>query len=311
MQRRTLGSTGLQVSPIGFGAWQLGNAKDWSHMSNQEAIHLVHTAIDQGCNFFDTAPGYGLGKSEELLGQALQGKREQVVLTSKCGHHANGESSFDPQKLIASVEDSLRRLQTEYLDCLLLHNPPFEGLNGSSPQLEALHALKQQGKIRTYGASIDSSREIEELVTTSDSQVIEIMFNILYQEPLAGMKLAKERGVGLIVKVPLDSGWLSGKYSSNSQFTGVRSRWNEQQIRERGHLVGRIRAIVGEDIAMIHAALRFILAHPEVSTVIPGIKNLTQLQQNLAAAEESLPDAIVQQLHTFWEQEVNELALSW
>jgi len=120
-------------------------------MSDKEAVRLVHEALDQGCNFFDTAPTYGGGKSETILGQALSGRRDEVVISSKCGHQADKVTNFEPGDLIKLVEDTLKRLNTEYLDSLLLHNPPFDHLNGSSPQFDVLKQLKKEGKIRAYG----------------------------------------------------------------------------------------------------------------------------------------------------------------
>ncbi|MBT2703038.1 aldo/keto reductase [Bacillus sp. ISL-35] len=225
MNYRQLGSTGIKVSEVGFGAWQLGNARDWEGMEDKQAIRLVHEALDHGCNFFDTAPNYGGGKSESLLGEALSGRRSAAVISSKFGHHPDKTLNFDSQNIRSSVEDSLRRLKTDYLDLLLLHNPPFEILTGVTDHFEVLETLKKEGKIRAYGASVDSGNEMEEIVQSTDSQVIEVMFNIFHQEPRSAFTMAAEKNVGLIVKVPLDSGWLSGKYDENSVFTDIRSRW--------------------------------------------------------------------------------------
>ncbi|MGP4069127.1 aldo/keto reductase [Halobacillus sp. B29] len=311
MKTRSLGNTGIQVSEVGFGAWQLGNEKDWGKMSDNEAIDLVKAAKDSGCNFFDTAPNYGAGKSEELLGQALKGKRDQVVISSKCGHHPNDEQNFDPERLIASVEDSLRRLQTDYLDSLLLHNPPFSSLHGNSPQFEVLQKLKDEGKIRAFGASVDTGKEMAELLNQTESQVIEVMFNLFHQEPADAMSSAHEQGVGVITKVPLDSGWLTGKYDANSTFSGIRSRWSAEEIERRGTLVEQVRRIVGNDYSMVQAALRFILSYREVSVIIPGAKNISQLNHNLSASEGVLPMQMVKELKDFWEEEIKDSRLTW
>ncbi|TFE01498.1 aldo/keto reductase [Jeotgalibacillus salarius] len=311
MKQRSLGNTGIQVSEVGFGAWQLGNEKDWGRMADREAIDLVSEAMDAGCNFFDTAPNYGAGKSEELLGQAFKGKRDQVVISSKCGHLSNGEQSFEPEKLIESVEGSLRRLQTDYLDSLLLHNPPFSSLNGNSPQFEVLENLKEQGKIRAYGASVDSGKEMDELLHKTDSQVIEVMFNIFHQEPAAAIQSAERQGVGVITKVPLDSGWLTGKYDINSRFNGIRSRWSIDDIEQRGRLVEKVRRILGNDVPMSQAALQFILSYSEVSTMIPGAKDIQQFNQNRAAAEGSLSPEMISELKNLWREEIKDITLPW
>ena len=182
MNKRPYGSTGKLVSEIGIGAWQLGNDIDWSGMTEQEAIRLVHRAIELGGNFFDTAPNYALGKSEELLGKALKGKRDKVVINTKFGHQSTGELDFNPDKIRTSLEGSLRRLQTDYVDSIILHNPPFEILGGNSSHYEILEQLKQEGKIGAYGVSVDSSRDMLEAMKVDVIQVIEVMFNIFHQE---------------------------------------------------------------------------------------------------------------------------------
>ncbi|MYL69333.1 aldo/keto reductase [Halobacillus litoralis] len=311
MRKRDLGNTGIQVSDVGFGAWQLGNEKDWGEMTDKKALQLVSEALDYGCNFFDTAPNYGDGKSEEILGKALKGKRDQVVISSKCGHHPFGEQDFEPDRLMQSVEESLRRLNTDYLDSLLLHNPPFISLHGDSPQFQMLEKLKQQGKIRAYGASVDTGKEMEELLNNTNSQVIEVMFNIFHQEPTNGIQEAYNQGVGVITKVPLDSGWLTGKYDANSRFTGIRSRWSADQIERRGRLVEQVRRIIGNDASMVKIALQFILSYPGVSTVIPGAKDSQQLKQNITASEAMLSQKVKEQLENLFVKDIEKSQVGW
>lgn len=311
MNKRKLGNTGLSVSEIGFGSWQLGNTKEWKGSTDKEAIKLVHKAIEMGCNFFDTAPNYSGGKSEELLGKALKGKRDEVVISTKFGHFADGTTDYDPLLLRKSVENSLRLLQTDYVDSVLLHNPPFEMLNGNSKHFQILEELKAEGKIKAYGASVDSSKEILELINTTDSQVIEVMFNILYQEPKEAFKLAQKKGVGLIIKVPLDSGWLTGKYDKNSTFKGIRSRWTPEVIRRRGELVEEIKDIKDEQTSMVYEALRFILGFSAVSTVIPGIRNMSQLESNLAATNQRMDSKRVKRYEQFYQKYLAGNNLLW
>lgn len=311
MKKRLLGKTGIEVSEIGFGAWQLGNEKDWGKMSDTDAVHLVEQAIDEGCTFFDTAPNYGAGKSEELIGKSVKGKRKQVIISSKCGHHSNGEQNFEPKQLLLSVENSLRRLQTDYLDCLLLHNPSFTALTSESPQFELLEQLKSEGKIRTYGASVDTGKEVNELLKHTNTQVIEVMFNIFHQEPVESIKLAYQQGVGIIGKIPLDSGWLTGKYDRHSNFSGIRDRWSEEEIKRRAQLVERVRLIVGEDASMVQSALQYILSFKEVSTTIPGARKLTQLQHNFFASEGELSITVLHELQKLWKEEISSSRLPW
>lgn len=312
MKKRQLGNTGIHVSEIGFGAWQLGNAKDWGSMSEKEAIHLVHQAMDGGCNFFDTAPNYGQGQSERLLGEAFKGRRDQVVINTKFGHTAEAGDTFSRAGLKASLERSLHQLKTDYVDSILIHNPPFELLNGNKTDLyDELEKLKQEGKIRAYGASVDSSRDMLEVMRTTNSQVLEVLFNIFHQETSQAFAEAQERRVGLIAKVPLDSGWLSGKYTAESQFEGIRSRWTQDTIKRRFELLQKLDFVKEDGLGMIHAALRFILSFDTISTVIPGIKNSEQLKENFSASEAPLEESLKNQLVAFWERELKAAAVPW
>jgi aryl-alcohol dehydrogenase-like predicted oxidoreductase len=311
MNYRQLGCTGMKVSEIGFGAWQLGNAKDWGNMSNKQAVRLVHEALDQGCNFFDTAPNYGGGMSESILGEALNGRRTDVVINTKFGHHPDHTVDFDPKKIRSSVEGSLRRLKTDYLDTILLHNPPFECLTRNAEHFMELEALKSEGKIRAFGASIDSAREMEALLDFTDSEVVEVMFNIFHQEPRQAFKKAAERNVGVIVKVPLDSGWLSGKYEKTSVFTDIRSRWDSNQLKKRAELLPAVKEALEPGESMVQLALRYILHYQEVSTVIPGAKNRKQLIENISATSSNISSEKVKKLEMMWEKELQTNPLGW
>ncbi|MEW9053880.1 MAG: aldo/keto reductase [Neobacillus sp.] len=311
MKYRQLGSTGIKVSEIGFGAWQLGNARDWSGMMDSEAINLVHEALDQGCNFFDTAPNYGAGNSERLLGQALVGRRDQAVINSKFGHHPDNKVNFDPKLLRSSIESSLMRLKTDYIDSVLLHNPPFECLEGKTAHFVELEKLKTEGKIRAYGASVDSASEVSELIKSTSSEIVEVMFNINHQEPRSAFQTVFDKNIGLIIKVPLDSGWLSGKYDENSKFTDIRSRWSEEQLKRRSKLLATMKEILDPRELLVEAALRFILHYREVSTIIPGTKSIEQLKLNLSAAEKRMSEDIVKKLEKMWQDELQTFPLGW
>ncbi|MEC2345289.1 aldo/keto reductase [Paenibacillus barengoltzii] len=310
MKYRRYGTTGKQVSEIGFGAWQLGNKQDWAGMEEEEAIRLVHEALDLGVNFFDTAPNYGQGKSEVLLGKALERKRDKAVINTKFGHSPEG-TDYSASQIRNSVERSLMRLQTDYLDSVLIHNPPFDVLDGKYGHYQVLEDLKAEGKILAYGVSVDSSREMLEALGHSQLGVMEVMFNIFYQETAQAFQAAQEKDVALIIKVPLDSGWLSGKYNGNSSFSGVRSRWSPEVIQTRAKLVEQIRFLEDEHTTMTMAALRFILAYPEVTTVIPGVRNSAQLRENVAASSAPLPEESLRKLQELWERDIRFKSLGW
>ncbi|GEL08035.1 aldo/keto reductase [Salisediminibacterium halotolerans] len=311
MKKRPLGNTGKFVSEIGLGAWQLGNTKNGGTMTEREGIEIVEQALESGCNFFDTAPNYALGKSERILGKALDGKRDEVIISSKFGHHANGEIDFDPATIAPSVDDSLGRLKTNYLDCVLLHNPPFEYLNGETEHFAELEKLKQAGKIDAYGVSVDTSEEMFAAMNQTNSQVIEVMFNIFHQDPANAFQAAYEKGIGLIVKVPLDSGWLSGKYNAESTFADIRSRWTPEIIKMRTNMLEETKKYLNQNESLVKQAMAFILAYEQVSTVIPGAKSVAQLEENFSAAGSSMDSETVKQLQQMWENELKDNSLPW
>jgi aryl-alcohol dehydrogenase-like predicted oxidoreductase len=302
MNQRPLGKTGLQVSEIGFGAWQLCNDDSWGAMDEETAIRLVHDALEGGINLFDTAPNYAHTKSEKLLGRALQGNRENVVLVSKFGHTPEGPKLFTVDWFWESLEASLKRLRTEYLDVFLLHNPPAEMYEGSNPLWAALEKAREQGKIRHYGASLDFATEAEKCIANTNSEVFEILFNVFHQDIRHAFSSIREQEIGTIAKVPLDSGWLSGRYDASSRFEGIRARWNEEEIGRRADLVSQIQWLVADGSELAHKAIAYLLAYDEVSCVIPGIRTLDQLQSNLAAAECRVSLNERRQLEAFWNE---------
>jgi aryl-alcohol dehydrogenase-like predicted oxidoreductase len=301
------------VSEIGLGAWQLGENTGWESLTEKEAIHLVHEAIDLGVNFFDTAPNYGLGTSEIRLGKALkESDRDSIVINTKFGHSVTGELNFSSDSIRESLEASLRRLQVDYIDSFIIHSPPFELLDGSkNDHYEILESLKDEGKIRAYGASVDTPEEMELFMNTTSGTVIEAFFNILHQETAAAFPLAEKKGVRIIAKIPLDSGWLSGKYGENSTFTDIRKRWSREEIRTRAGLVRRLKELVGEDRDLAQTAIAFCAAYDAVATVIPGNKSIAQLKKNVESVQHPLSDELIEQLESFYRNEVKELHLPW
>jgi aryl-alcohol dehydrogenase-like predicted oxidoreductase len=312
MDYRPFGNTGLRVSAVGFGAWQLNNPI-WGGPDEARSIELVQAALDAGCNFYDTAPGYGGGASEHVLGKALQGRRDKAVLCTKYGHADPDRANFSVAGLRASLETSLRRLQTDHVDVLLLHSPPRDLLDGTKAAdlYTELEALRREGKLRAYGASVDASDELRTLALTTTSGAAEVLFNACHQDVRRAFGEAARRGVGLIAKVPLDSGWLSGKYDEHSRFDGIRERWSPEVVARRAELVQRLRALLPPDMPLAQAALGFVLAHREIATVIPGAKSRAQLEANLAAAAEPLPATLVAAIHALWESEIADNPLPW
>lgn len=313
MKRRMLGNTGIEVPAVGMGAWQLGDTAAWGEMSDKEAIELVHSALDLGCDFFDTAPPYGRGRSEELLGEALKGKREKATICTKFGYTAKQECDFSAGAIRKSVEDSLKRLQTDYLDILLIHSPAFELIDGEQPHYKELEKLKKEGLVRSYGMSLADSnaKEMREFIDKNPGEVIELRFNIFHQEALEAFSAAKERGIGLIGNIPLDSGWLSGNYSASSQFTGSRSRWTKEQKEQRAAFIEKLKSMIPASVSLAEIACAYVLAQPEIGTIIPGVKNRTQLQNNLAVADIVPDEELIQKIYTFWQAEIKGNPVPW
>lgn len=302
VNKRKLGSTGLEVSEIGFGAWQLGNYDAWGGMDDKTAHALIHQAIDGGINLFDTAPNYAGTNSERLLGEALKGIRDRVVIVSKFGHSPEGPKDFAVGRFWPSLHASLGRLQTDYLDVLLLHNPDFEMYRGVDPLWEALESARAQGKIRHYGASLDFAAEIETCLRNTKSEVLEILFNILHQDARRAFPIVREREAGIIAKVPLDSGWLTGRFDAYSRFNDIRSRWSENEIARRAGLVSRLDWLAADGSELVHKAIGFLLSYEDVHCVIPGVRSETQLRTNLLAAGHRVSSRDRKRLEDFWDE---------
>ena len=302
MNRRQLGSTGLEVSEIGYGAWQLCNSDSWGGMDDQTALRLIDEAIDGGINLFDTAPNYADTKSERILGKALKSKRDKVVLVSKFGHTPEGPKEFSVDWFWKSLEASLSRLRTDYLDVLLLHNPPSEIYAGTDPVWAAMEEARVQGKVRHYGASLDFAAEIRDCLSNTNSEVLEVLFNVFHQDVRNSFGTVRQHGAGIIAKVPLDSGWLTGRFDANSRFEGIRARWSEEEIVRRAKLVSEIEWLVADKSELAHKAIGYLLSYDEVSCVIPGIRTQQQLDSNLAAADCRLSPDEKMKLEEFWDK---------
>jgi len=304
---------GPLVSEIGLGAWQLGNNSGWQTMSEKEAEELVKRALDYGINFFDTAPNYGRGSAEERLGKALKGfDREKIVINTKFGHSDSGVTNYNSNYIRESLEGSLKRLQVDYVDSLIIHSPPLSYLDGTkNDHYDIFERLIAEGKIRAYGASLDTYEEMELLMNTTNSKVIEAFFNMLHQDASRTFELAKEKEVRIIAKIPLDSGWLSGKYTAESSFHDIRKRWSRENIQIRAHLVDRIKEILNSKDDLAQKAISFCLSYDAVATVIPGALNLGQLKSNVESVSLPISKELIEKIEEFYQNEVRQLKLPW
>ena len=304
---------GPLVSEIGLGAWQLGVNSGWQGLSENEAIKMVHRSLELGVNFFDTAPNYGLGTSELRLGKALKGyDRSKIVINTKFGHTDKGRTNYGSAYIRESLEASLDRLGMDYVDSFIIHNPPYELLDGTkNPHYEILEALKDEGKIKAYGASLDTYEEMKQFMETTNCEVIEAFFNIMHQDAARAFNLAVKKGVGIIVKIPLDSGWLSGKYTAESKFDDIRNRWSKSDIQTRAKLIAKVKNIIDIEENLAQSAIAFCLAYEAVSTVIPGNTSISQLESNVDSVSKPISKRLVQKLENFYQNEVEELNLPW
>ena len=293
MNYRALGATGLVVSEIGFGAWGIGGRTvaqtSYGDTDDQTSLTALARALERGITFFDTSAAYGDGHSEELIGQAIKGRRAQVVIATKAGYESwDRPPDFSSPAILASTEASLRRLGTDYLDLLQLHNPPVEVLAASDVR-EALERLLDTGKIRAWGISSKGPQEALE-AARAGAPVVQANFNMMDVRAIACGLLDEvaRTGVGFIARTPLCFGFLSGTIKRETRFPpgDHRARWSRAQLENwidgACELLAALSTPPGEKAAQ--AALRFCLAFPAVSGTIPGIMRPAEADQDAAAS---------------------------
>lgn len=304
MKYRTLGKTGLQVSEIGFGAWAIGGPVDlfgipigWGQVDDKDSRAAIHRALELGINFFDTADVYGGGHSEDLIGECLAGK--DAIIATKAGNRRSETGpvkDFSEKHIRASLEMSLRRLRRDSVDVYQFHNPPPAVLAAREP-FHVLDSLKAEGKIRVRGVSVARPEEGVQLIREGKVDCIQVLFNILNQEPARELiPLAEKEGVGIIARVPLASGLLTGKFAANHQFPEDDNRRNylgPKRMKEALGRVERLKSMIKDSgCSMPQAALAFLLKHPGVSSPIPGAKTAAQVEQNASASGIAMSDEL-------------------
>jgi len=311
MHYRKLGNTDITVSEIGFGAWAIGGAAEasgtplgWGKTSDDESLATIRRARELGVTFFDTADSYGFGRSESLLGIVLSRVRHEVVIATKAGVARDSDGrlrkDFSSEHLSHAIDGSLKRLRTDYIDLYQLHNPTLDDLRRDDLH-EALGRLQEAGKIRYWGVSISTPEEGLEIVRNGWGYALQVLYNVLNQAPAETLfPLAKEKGYGIIARVPLASGLLSGKFRTDSVFGGEDVRQNFLTPKRLEEVIPRIdeaKSIIGGTArSLAEGALRFVLANDAVSSVIPGAKNVRQVEMNASADEVRIPQEIVDKL---------------
>lgn len=295
MNYRELGNTGIKISEVSFGTWAIGGA--WGKTNDTEALKSLEYAMDQGVNFFDTADVYGDGHSEELLAKATKGKEDQIQIATKFCRQGD---IFDPanysyEKVSAYAEDSLRRLNREAIDLYQIHCPATEILKDGRV-FEVLDRLQQEGKIRHYGVSVETVEEGLICLENPNVKSLQIIFNMFRQKPLETLiPEAYKKGVGLLVRLPLASGLLTGKFTNDHVFEADdHRRFNENGeafnvgetfaglgFQKGVELADELKWIAEGRNSMASAALRWILDQKEITCIIPGFKNVKQVEDNL------------------------------
>ncbi|KFC71979.1 aldo/keto reductase [Massilia varians] len=299
MQERKLGRTGVKVSEIGFGAWAIGGA--WGDVSMEDAKAALHAALDGGCTFIDTADVYGDGRSEQIIAEVLAERGgDRPFVATKAGrrlapHVAEG---YTKANLSDFVERSLRNLRVDCLDLVQLHCPP-PAVFYRPEVFQAMDELVAEGKVRHYGVSVEKVEEALKAIEYPNVATVQIIYNIFRQRPATlFFEQAKKRDIGVIVRVPLASGLLTGKMSGATAFAADDHRaFNRNgEAFDKGETfagvpyplaleaVEHIRKLVPGDASMAQFALRWILMEEGVSTVIPGARNATQARSNTEAA---------------------------
>jgi len=298
MQRRTLGKTGFAVGEVGLGCWQFGG--DFGPMTEETAMQIMVAAVEKGTTFFDTADVYGNGRSETLIGRFLRDTGRDIRVATKFGREADVyPDGYTEQTLRQKTEESLHRLGVECLDLTQLHCVPMKVLRDGSI-FDWLRKLKAEGKIKHFGASVESVDEAMVCLEHDDLASLQIIFNIFRQKPIAELlPKAKEKGVAIIVRLPLASGLLAGKFTKESKFaeTDHRNYNRDGECFNVGEtfaglpfangveLADAIKPLVPEGMTMAQMAMRWILDHEAVSVVIPGASSPRQAIDNAQASD--------------------------
>jgi len=299
MRYRPLGRTGWRVSEISFGAWAIGGS--WGQVSDEESLATLHKAVECGVNFIDTADVYGDGRSERLIAKFKQERSEEIIVATKAGRRLpkQTEGGYSRENLTSWVEDSLRNLSTDCLDLLQLHCPPTS-LYEHAEVFGILDDLVRAGKIRYYGVSVEKVEEALRAIQHPHVQTVQIIFNCFRQRPAEEFFAeAKHRRAGILARVPLASGLLTGKFNSDSIFPGddhrnfnrhgkafdVGETFSGVDFKIGLEAVEELRRLVPPGVSMSEFALRWILMFDAVTCAIPGGKRPGQVSDNCRASD--------------------------
>ena len=321
MRYRTLGKTGHQVSEIGFGAWAIGGS--WGDVDDEQSLKALHAAADAGVTFFDTADVYGDGRSERLIARFHKERREPIVVATKAGRRGPQDvKEFTAENLGAWIDRSRENLDVDRLDLVQLHSPPTD-VYYHPEVFDAMDAFVADGRIASYGVSVERVEEGLKAIEYPNVATVQIIYNVFRQRPAERfLKEARARNVGVIARVPLASGLLTGKFNRDTQFSAT----DHRNFNRHGEsfdvgetfagvdyetaldVVEELRALVPANTTMAEMALRWILMNDGVSTVIPGAKTPEQARANAAAADlPELPNETMNRIEALYRERVAPL----
>ncbi len=275
MQTRILGRTGLDVSVVGFGALTIGGA--FGPVDDAISIDALHASIDAGMNFIDTSDAYGAGHSEEVIGKFLKDRsdRDSIIICSKGGNNmVTGQRNFTPDYIRGCVEGSLTRLGIEAIDVYLLHNPSMDNLKAED-SFDLLDVFKTQGKIKHWGVSVNTLEECEYTVSSGKPAVMQMEYNLLEQEPAEVFAKAHQTGIGVMARVPLKRGMLTGRFNEQTTFEATDLRGRILSADKMPALVAKVKRIeaaaasLGRPLSEV--AMRFCVSNPHIAITIPGV----------------------------------------
>jgi aryl-alcohol dehydrogenase-like predicted oxidoreductase len=322
MNYRELGRTGWKVSEISFGAWAIGGA--WGSVDDKDSLAALHAALDAGVNFFDTADVYGDGRSERLLAKLKKERSEKIYVATKAGRRLRDQTpeGYSRENLTQFIERSLRNLETETLDLLQLHCPPTQ-VYYMPEVFEILDDLTKEGKILHYGVSVEKVEEAIKAMEFPNVQSVQIIFNMFRQRPAElFFEQARKHKVGILARVPLASGLLTGKITRDSKFAKDDHRaFNRKgEAFDRGETfsgvdlkvglatVEALEKLIPKNATMTQLALRWILEFPAVTCAIPGGKRPEQVAENAAASDlPPLSPETMKKVHALYEADIKPL----
>ena len=309
MHQRKLGNTGLTISEIGMGTWELGG-REWGNIGEADAVDLLRYAFESGVTYYDTADQYGGGRAERLLGRAFSALDDRVVIATKLGYELDSDGwishgwehpafNVSPDYIRLAAEGSLTRLKRDVIDIYQFHSPPpAEAWDDAFGTMEE---LKTEGKIRFYGLGLGSEADALKAIEETGISSLMLTYNILTQEMATPvMETAAENGIAVVVRQPLSSGLLSGQLAPDTVFAenDYRKTWSREKFLADLERVEQVKAITQNKARSLpQAALKFILAHPAVSSVVPGMMTPAQVDDGVATSGAApLPADILEQL---------------